>query len=85
VYDPTSDLIGAVDPARIREVVANLLTNALRHTPRDGSVELSAHLARDNVEVTVQDAGSGIPPDQLDPRQVQPRQGSPIADRRTSS
>ena len=55
-----------VDPARIREVVSNLLTNALRHTPRDGRVELSAQLAGDRVEVTVHDTGSGIPPDQLD-------------------
>jgi signal transduction histidine kinase len=55
-----------VDPARIREVVANLLTNALRHTPRDGKVELSAQLAGDHVEITVHDTGSGIPPDQLD-------------------
>lgn len=55
-----------VDPARIREVVSNLLTNALRHTPRDGRVEVSARLAGDEVEVTVHDTGSGIPPDQLD-------------------
>ena len=59
---PTLD----IDPARIREVVSNLLTNALRHTPRDGKVELSAHLADDRVEVTVHDTGSGIPADQLD-------------------
>lgn len=55
-----------VDPARIREVVSNLLTNALRHTPRAGRVEVSAQLARGEVEVTVHDTGSGIPPDQLD-------------------
>jgi signal transduction histidine kinase len=59
---PTLD----VDPARIREVISNLLTNALRHTPRDGKVELSAALAGGQVEITVQDTGSGIPPDQLD-------------------
>jgi signal transduction histidine kinase len=59
---PTLD----IDPARIREVVSNLLTNALRHTPRDGRVELSAQLAGEQVEVTVRDSGSGIPPDQLD-------------------
>jgi signal transduction histidine kinase len=59
---PTLEL----DPARIREVIANLLTNALRHTPRDGKVELSAALAGDGVEVTVHDTGSGIPADQLD-------------------
>jgi len=59
---PTLD----IDPARIREVVSNLLTNALRHTPRDGKVELSAQLVDDHVEVTVHDTGSGIPPAQLD-------------------
>jgi signal transduction histidine kinase len=59
---PTLD----IDPARIREVVANLLTNALRHTPRDGRVELSARAAGDNVEVTVHDTGEGIPAEQLD-------------------
>jgi two-component system OmpR family sensor kinase/two-component system sensor histidine kinase BaeS len=59
---PTLEL----DPARIREVISNLLTNALRHTPRDGEVELSATLAGDQVEVTVRDTGSGIPADQLD-------------------
>jgi signal transduction histidine kinase len=55
-----------IDPARIREVVSNLLTNALRHTSRDGKVEVSAAFAGNHVEVTVHDTGSGIPPDQLD-------------------
>lgn len=55
-----------IDPARIREVISNLLTNALRHTPRDGRVQLSAALTGDQVEVSVHDTGSGIPPEQLD-------------------
>jgi signal transduction histidine kinase len=55
-----------VDPARIREVVSNLLTNALRHTPRDGKVEVSAQRAGEEVEVAVRDTGSGIPPDQIE-------------------
>jgi signal transduction histidine kinase len=59
---PTLD----IDPARIREVVSNLLTNALRHTPRGGRVELSAAFAGDQVELRVHDTGSGIPEDQLD-------------------
>lgn len=59
---PTLD----IDPARIREVVANLLTNALRHTPRDGTVEVSASIADDEAVVTVHDSGSGIAPDHLD-------------------
>jgi two-component system sensor histidine kinase BaeS len=55
-----------VDPARIREVLANLLTNAIRHTPRDGSVELSAAVDGRAVEVIVRDTGSGMTPEQLD-------------------
>ena len=55
-----------IDPARIREVVANLLANALRHTPPPGKVELSAALADGDAVVTVRDTGSGIPPEQLD-------------------
>jgi two-component system sensor histidine kinase BaeS len=54
-----------IDAARIREVVSNLLTNALRHTPRGGTVELSAGLADDQAVVSVRDTGTGIPPDQL--------------------
>jgi two-component system sensor histidine kinase BaeS len=55
-----------IDPARIREVVSNLLTNALRHTPRDGRVEVSPERIDGDVSVTVRDTGSGIPPDQLE-------------------
>ena len=66
-FAAASDLpILEVDPARIREVISNLLTNALRHTPRGGKVDLAAVLAGDRVEVTVHDTGSGIPADQLD-------------------
>ena len=54
-----------LDPARIREVLANLLTNALRHTPRDGEVELSATADGGAVTVTVRDTGSGMSADEL--------------------
>ncbi len=54
-----------VDPARLREVVANLVANALRHTPAGGSVDLAARLVGNEVEVTVRDTGSGMEPDEL--------------------
>jgi len=59
---PTLEL----DPARIREVVANLLTNALRHTPRGGIVDLTARLDDLAVLVTVRDTGSGMSAEALD-------------------
>ncbi|MGH2488177.1 MAG: sensor histidine kinase [Candidatus Limnocylindria bacterium] len=55
-----------VDPARLREVVANLLTNALRHTPQGGSIDLAARLVGNEAEVTVRDTGSGMGRDELD-------------------
>jgi len=55
-----------LDPGRIREVVANLLTNALRHTPEGGSIDLGARLVGNEAELTVRDTGSGMSPDELD-------------------
>lgn len=54
-----------IDPARIREVIANLLTNALRHTPRGGRVEIVAREALGAASISVSDTGSGISPEAL--------------------
>lgn len=54
-----------VDPARLREVVANLIANALRHTPTGGSVDLAARLVGNEVEIMVRDTGSGMEPDEV--------------------
>ena len=55
-----------VDPARIQQVLGNLLTNALRHTPPGGHVAVATAATRSLVEITVTDDGEGIPADQLD-------------------
>jgi two-component system sensor histidine kinase BaeS len=54
-----------VDPVRIRQVLLNLLANALRHTPAEGviSVELQAQPQR--MLIRVRDSGSGIAPEDL--------------------
>jgi signal transduction histidine kinase len=56
-----------VDPVRIREVISNLIANALSHTPRGGSVAVDARVGDTGraVVVTVRDTGSGIEPDLL--------------------
>ena len=54
-----------VDPVRIREVLINLVANALRYTPSGGSISVLGRLAADDravVELTVRDTGSGIDP-----------------------
>lgn len=53
------------DTQRLRQVLNNLLSNALRHTPAGGRVEISTRLAGDKIEVAVADSGPGIPPEDL--------------------
>jgi signal transduction histidine kinase len=55
---PSLDL----DPVRIREVVANLVTNALRHTPTGGRVTVRVRPAPARLELQVVDTGPGIDP-----------------------
>jgi signal transduction histidine kinase len=49
-----------VDPRRVRQVIANLVSNALRHTPAGGRVTVAVQPAADAVELTVSDTGSGM-------------------------
>jgi signal transduction histidine kinase len=58
---PTVEL----DPARIRRVLGNLLSNAIRHTPAGGSVTISALRAGADLELAVTDTGEGIAADLL--------------------
>lgn len=53
------------DEQRLAQVLANLLDNALRHTPGGGRVELSAHLDENRVVVQVADTGEGIAADHI--------------------
>jgi signal transduction histidine kinase len=55
-----------VDHDRIAEVLANLLENALRHTPAGDSVTLAATRDGDSTLLTVTDTGDGLDPDQLE-------------------
>jgi two-component system, OmpR family, sensor histidine kinase BaeS len=52
-----------VDVERMVQVLANLVTNALRHTPAGGTVTLGAHGERGGVAITVTDTGEGIHPE----------------------
>jgi signal transduction histidine kinase len=67
------------DPARLAQVISNLLTNAARYTEPGGKIELSARALAGWVELTVRDSGIGITPEIL-PRVfdsfVQEQQGS---------
>lgn len=60
---PTGDLpILEIDPVRIREVLSNLVANALRHTPTGGTVSIGGSASPNSVVLTVSDTGPGIDP-----------------------
>src|SRR3712207_2697629 len=59
------DGIGAVDAdeLRFKQVVVNLLTNAVKFTPDGGRVTLAARRVGAELQVTVADTGIGVPPE----------------------
>jgi signal transduction histidine kinase len=61
---PDLPLVDA-DPQRIRQVLRNLLVNAIEHTPAGGEVAILARLVGSEVEASVQDTGEGIAPEHL--------------------
>jgi len=48
------------DERRLRQVLFNLLSNAFRYTPRDGTVVLSASISGEEIRIAVSDSGYGI-------------------------
>ena len=50
------------DPARLHQVLANLLDNAARHSPAGGTVRICASVTARGLHVEVSDDGPGIPP-----------------------
>lgn len=58
--EPT-DLVIVGDPERVNQVVANVVQNALRHSPPDGTVEVTARAKGEGVLIEVSDEGPGIP------------------------
>jgi len=55
----------SADAARLQQVVWNLLTNAIKFTPRGGTVSVACKLEGENAKVIVSDTGEGIDPSYL--------------------
>jgi PAS domain S-box-containing protein len=53
------------DPVRMRQIVLNLVSNALHSTPKGGWVEVSSWNVAHNLRIAVRDNGAGIEPDKL--------------------
>ena len=54
-----------LDPVRLREVIGNLINNALRYTPTGGLIEITATQTDSHITLTVRDTGSGISAEDL--------------------
>ena len=71
----------AGDPARLRQVLWNLLANAVKFTPAGGSIEVRVAEGPTDVEIIVKDSGPGIPAEFL-PHVFEPfRQGDSTSTR----
>jgi signal transduction histidine kinase len=53
------------DPGHAGQILAVLLDNAVRYTPKGGTITISGRLSGDRTEATVTDTGPGIPPEHL--------------------
>jgi signal transduction histidine kinase len=63
--DCEGDLAGAWDPDRLQQALANLVSNALQHSPAGTPVRVRASRERSSVRVDVENDGPPIPPDAL--------------------
>ena len=68
------------DPKLLRQLFANLLTNAIKYSPDGGLITLSAIQESDNIMVSVQDKGIGIPQKDIDNIFLQYSRGSNVSD-----
>ena len=62
--DPAARTI-EVDPAKLHDVLRNLVENAVNYTPEEGTIEVSSVADGDRFVLSVADTGPGIPPDDL--------------------
>ena len=64
VRHPAPDLSVRADSTRLKQILINLLANAVKFTPEGGTIELSANRVGDMVRIDVRDSGPGIPPEE---------------------
>lgn len=62
---PNQSLEVAFDADKLHKVINNLLSNAFKYTPEEGSVSIKANAQDKLLEIEITDTGIGIPPDQL--------------------
>ena len=61
ILDPVADATVSADAGRLQQVVWNLLTNAIKFTPKGGQVQVLLQRVNSHIELSVSDTGIGIP------------------------
>ncbi|MBP9093964.1 PAS domain S-box protein [bacterium] len=64
-FEATNTIVNA-DEQMLLRILANLVSNAIKFSPKGGTVKLSVKSNNEVVTVTVEDQGVGLPPDMLD-------------------
>jgi len=66
VHDSDPEIVVRADEERLRQIVLNLLTNAIKFTPPGGHVSVSSSADEKDVHIAIRDDGIGIPAEKLD-------------------
>lgn len=64
-YSCSNDVFIKVDPERFKQVIFNLLDNALKYSPSDTTVLLTVKIEEKEVLISIKDQGIGVPSDDL--------------------
>lgn len=65
LQEPSGDLLISADQDALEKIVSNVIANAIKFTPPDGRIDISASDDEDFVTIKVSDTGIGIPAEQL--------------------
>jgi len=65
-FDSEFNPLVFVDKAKIKQVVLNILSNAIKYTPEFGTVDISVKLVDKHVDISISDNGIGIPDEDIE-------------------
>ncbi|MFN2637123.1 MAG: sensor histidine kinase [Gemmatimonadaceae bacterium] len=65
-HAPPKSVFARTDPDKMRQILVNLASNAVKFTPSGGRVDISATADAKVVSISIRDTGPGIPPDKLE-------------------
>jgi signal transduction histidine kinase len=66
LWVPDDECVVSIDPDRIEQVIANLLDNAIKYSPRGGTIRIELRREDDAAVITVNDPGIGLPANALE-------------------